>query len=83
MTTETNSKSSVGQLVRLPLPAGLRSLTPAYTLDIYDERADTLRRLLNKGHTSVAPLREPKLILHSHLPHVSPGPTKGSVAFFY
>ncbi|KAL3488541.1 hypothetical protein BJX62DRAFT_239895 [Aspergillus germanicus] len=70
MTSKTNSKSSVGQLVRLPLPAGLRNLTPAYTLDIHDERADTLRRLLDKGHTSVAPLREPKLILHSHLPHL-------------
>ncbi|KAL3441845.1 hypothetical protein BJX65DRAFT_321979 [Aspergillus insuetus] len=64
------TKGLLEQLVRLPAPAGLRSLTPAYTLDVHDERADALRRLLDKGHTSVAPLREPKLILHSHLPHL-------------
>lgn len=72
MTSETspNPNGPGEQLVRLPVPAGLRSLDAAYTHDVQDERADTLRRLLKKGHTSVAPLREPKLILHSHLPHV-------------
>ncbi|GLA09626.1 hypothetical protein AnigIFM60653_011957 [Aspergillus niger] len=70
MTTETSIRRPAEQLVRLPVPAGLRSLKPAYTLDVQDERADTLRRLLEKGHRSVAPLREPKLILHSHLPHL-------------
>ena len=58
-------------LVRLPTPALLPALNPQVTIkDHDDERATTLRRLLEKGHVSVAPLREPKLILHSHLPHV-------------
>ncbi|KAL4903421.1 hypothetical protein BDW74DRAFT_186085 [Aspergillus multicolor] len=58
--------------VRLPAPTQLDSLQPVYTLDpdTQNERANTLRNLLEKGHESVAPLREPKLILHSHLPHL-------------
>ena len=58
-------------LLRLPPAAGLKSLPPVYTLaNAQDERAKTLLLLLEKGHATVAPLREPKLILHSHLPHV-------------
>lgn len=58
-------------LLRLPPAAGLKSLPPVYTLaNAQDERAKTLLLLLEKGHAAVAPLREPKLILHSHLPHV-------------
>ncbi|KAL2825357.1 hypothetical protein BDW59DRAFT_172434 [Aspergillus cavernicola] len=68
MATKVNG--SAQQLVQLPTPANLSSLVPVYTLDVQDERADTLRGLLQKGHTAVAPLREPKLILHSHLPHL-------------
>ena len=56
--------------VQLPSPVNLSNLKPVYTLDAQDERANTLRRVLREGHESVAPLREPKLILHSHLPHV-------------
>jgi hypothetical protein len=62
----------VSSLVRLPTPALLSTLKPVVTLGSHDDdRAKTLRRLLDKGHISVAPLREPKLILHSHLPHAS------------
>ncbi|KAJ5612512.1 hypothetical protein N7510_005706 [Penicillium lagena] len=68
MATELNG--SPPRLVRLPRPTHLNSLKPVYILDIQDERANTLRRLLQQGHTAVAPLREPKLILHSHLPHL-------------
>ncbi|KAF7156275.1 hypothetical protein CNMCM5623_009668 [Aspergillus felis] len=58
-------------LVRLPSPTLPPGLKPVPTLEGHDdERATTLRRLLEKGHVSVAPLREPKLILHSHLPHL-------------
>ncbi|QKX62864.1 uncharacterized protein TRUGW13939_10029 [Talaromyces rugulosus] len=58
-------------LVRLPSPALLQALNPVDTLEGHEgERTETLRRLLEKGHFSVAPLREPKLILHSHLPHL-------------
>lgn len=59
--------------VELPPPSGLRSLTPTLVYDVTkskDERRQTLHELLIKGHDSMAPLREPKLILHSHLPHV-------------
>ncbi|GIJ90433.1 hypothetical protein Asppvi_009387 [Aspergillus pseudoviridinutans] len=58
-------------LVRLPSRTLPPVLKPVFTLEGHDdERATTLRRLLEKGHVSVAPLREPKLILHSHLPHL-------------
>ncbi|KAJ5376640.1 hypothetical protein N7509_013526 [Penicillium cosmopolitanum] len=59
--------------VELPPPSGLRSLTPTLVYDVTkskDERRQTLHELLIKGHDSMAPLREPKLILHSHLPHL-------------
>ena len=59
--------------VRLPRPSGQVNLDPAPTYDVTklsDERTKTLDRLLKQGHISVAPLRNPKLILHSHLPHV-------------
>ncbi|KAL3479615.1 hypothetical protein BJX99DRAFT_267980 [Aspergillus californicus] len=62
----TNSKGPV----RLPTPTSLTRLRPVDTLDAQDERAKTLATLLQKGHAAVAPLREPKLILHSHLPHL-------------
>lgn len=56
----------------LPKPARLQDLIPVVTVqDSDDERTSTLRKLLEKGHITVAPLREPKLILHSHLPHAS------------
>ena len=59
--------------VRLPCASGQTDLKPLRFYDmatLSDERTQTLRRLLKQGHDSVAPLREPKLILHSHLPHV-------------
>lgn len=70
MATEVNG--STQRQVQLPTPANLSILKPVYTLDVQDERANSLRSLLQKGHAAVAPLREPKLILHSHLPHVLP-----------
>lgn len=66
MSWETN-------FVTLPKPARLQNLVPVVIVqENDDERATTLRKLLEKGHITVAPLREPKLILHSHLPHASP-----------
>ncbi|KAH1341065.1 hypothetical protein KXV68_000231 [Aspergillus fumigatus] len=35
-----------------------------------DPRTQKLRSLLEQGHVTVAPLRDPELILHSHLPHL-------------
>ena len=57
----------------LPPPSGLKVIPPAYVYDVNkfpDERTQKLRALLEKGHRTVAPLRDPDLILHSHLPHV-------------
>lgn len=59
--------------IRLPPASGKAKVEPCQIFDVtklYDERTQTLKRLLEKGHVAVAPLREPKLILHSHLPHV-------------
>ncbi|KAK7177866.1 hypothetical protein PSPO01_16089 [Paraphaeosphaeria sporulosa] len=59
-------------IVRLPEPSKQTELKPAPTYDVTalsDERTQTLGRLLEQGHISVAPLRNPKLILHCHLPH--------------
>ena len=36
-----------------------------------DKREVMLRDLLVADHGTIAPLREPNLILHSHMPHVS------------
>ncbi len=65
--------STVTTPIRLPELSGHTDLKPASIFDVTklsDERTQTLDRLLKQGHASVAPLREPKLILHSHLPHV-------------
>lgn len=73
MTMPTTNALSTEMTVRLPLPSHQSSLKPVQIFDIsklFDERSQTLRHLLQKGHVTVAPLREPKLILHSHLPHV-------------
>lgn len=59
---------------RLPRPTTNPDLGSVYIYDLTkaeDERAQTLRKLLLEGHSAVAPLRNPQLILHSHLPHVS------------
>lgn len=69
----TTNAPSTEMTVRLPLPSHQSGLKPVEIVDISkssDERSQTLRHLLQKGHVTVAPLREPKLILHSHLPHV-------------
>lgn len=65
--------STTETTVRLPHPSGHTNLEPAPVYDVTKlpyERTQTLNRLLKTGHITVAPLREPKLILHSHLPHV-------------
>ena len=59
--------------VQLPPSSRLRSLMPTLVYDktkAEDERRQTLQEVLIKGHDSMAPLREPKWILNSHLPHV-------------
>lgn len=59
---------------RLPTLSGQTTLKPSPIHDLtllQDPRSRTLKRLLQKGHVTVAPLREPNLLLHSHLPHVS------------
>lgn len=61
------------ETVELP-PTAVTHLEAAPVYDVYkleDDRTKTLRKLLEKGHVTVAPLRNPQLILHSHLPHVS------------
>lgn len=63
-----------GLHVRLPAPSGQADLAPAKVYDLAklsDDRSRTLDRLLRDGHFAKAPLRDPELILHSHLPHVS------------
>ncbi|KUL87741.1 hypothetical protein ZTR_05876 [Talaromyces verruculosus] len=57
----------------VPPPSGLKDLKPVPVYDVEkfpDERTQKLRSLLQRGHVTVAPLRDPKLILHSHLPHL-------------
>jgi hypothetical protein len=60
--------------IALPKPAGLTKLPAAVHFpveELNDERTQTLKRLLNEGHAATAPLREPNLMFHTHLPHVS------------
>lgn len=69
----TNSCTQGPKIIRLPSPSGLNVIPPASVYDVNmfpDERTQKLRALLEKGHVTVAPLRDPDLILHSHLPHV-------------
>lgn len=59
--------------IRLPKASNIRTLSPVPVYDVInfsDARTEKLGELLAKGHDTVAPLRNPKLILHSHLPHV-------------
>ncbi len=68
-----SSTIEAGVSVRLPPPSGLKVLRPVPIYDISkfpDERTQKLQSLLQRGHATVAPLRDPELILHSHLPHV-------------
>ncbi|RHZ54899.1 uncharacterized protein CDV56_107610 [Aspergillus thermomutatus] len=61
------------KLIRLPPASGLRDLQPVPVYDVTkfpDTRTQKLRSLLEQGHVTVAPLRDPELILHSHLPHL-------------
>lgn len=72
-TTTSTATTTATDTVRLPKPANLKELKPSPVFDVStatDERTKTLGQLLQKGHVTVAPLREPELILHSHLPHV-------------
>ena len=75
----TVTSTYIPKTVRLPPASRREFLEPAPIFDVTklsDERTQTLRRLLEEGHITVAPLRNPKLILHSHLPHVCPPPPK-------
>lgn len=68
-----NASNSGQNPVQLPPPSQLRDLPPAPIYDVTkfpDERSQKLRALLQAGHVKVAPLRDPELILHSHLLHV-------------
>ena len=70
----TTASVITAKTVRLPLSSQQKELVPSPIHDLTqlkDERSQTLKLLLEKGHITVAPLREPNLILHSHLPHVS------------
>jgi hypothetical protein len=70
----TTASVITGKTVRLPLSSQQKELVPSPIHDLTqlkDARSQTLKHLLEKGHITVAPLREPNLILHSHLPHVS------------
>lgn len=73
MAAVTTLTTTHGESLGLPPPTGQAELKPAPVYDVYklsDERTHILRKLLEKGHVTVAPLRNPELILHSHLPHV-------------
>ncbi|KIW30993.1 uncharacterized protein PV07_02678 [Cladophialophora immunda] len=73
MSNTVTTTVSDSEAVRLPSPTDRTELEPAPIYDVYelsDDRTQTLRGLLEKGHTTVAPLRNPQLILHSHLPHL-------------
>lgn len=60
-TIDSNSKDAV-----------LCDPVPVYDLmKLDDERAKTLHSLLVKSHHELAPLRDPYLLFHSHMPHVS------------
>lgn len=62
------------EAVLLPPSSNVSQLSLAPSQDVTnagDERTLALKTLLDKGHITVAPLRDPQLILHSHLPHVS------------
>lgn len=66
--------ATVNGSTRLPRPTINPDLGSVYVYDLTkaeDERAQTLGKLLREGHSAVAPLRNPQLVLHSHLPHVS------------
>lgn len=70
----TTARVITAKSVPLPLSSEQKELVPSPIHDLTqlkDERSQTLKHLLEKGHITVAPLREPNLILHSHLPHVS------------
>jgi hypothetical protein len=59
--------------VRLPQSASLDKLPTQQMYDLSspaDDRENTLRDLLKADHSTIAPLRNPHLILHSHMPHV-------------
>lgn len=65
--------NSLQKWVRLPPNSGLTDLKPVSIYDVTkfpDTRTQKLRSLLEQGHVTVAPLRDPELILHSHLPHI-------------
>lgn len=69
----TNAGTLGQNSVRLPPSSELKDLPPVPVYDVTkfpDARTQTLRALLEAGHVTVAPLRDPELILHSHLPHV-------------
>ena len=58
---------------RLPPNTRLEKLPEQHLYDITkstDKREKLLKDLLEADHSTIPPLREPKLILHSHMPHV-------------
>ncbi|KAH1388772.1 hypothetical protein KXW98_009160 [Aspergillus fumigatus] len=64
---------ALAKSIRLPPASRLRDLPPVPVYDVTkfpDPRTQKLRSLLEQGHVTVAPLRDPELILHSHLPHL-------------
>ena len=65
--------SNIASVITTTIRSQQKELVPSPVYDLAqlkDERSQTLKNLLKKGHITVAPLREPNLILHSHLPHV-------------
>ncbi|RDK42652.1 hypothetical protein M752DRAFT_265539 [Aspergillus phoenicis ATCC 13157] len=59
--------NSLQKWVRLPPNSGLTDLKPVSIYDVTkfpDTRTQNLRSLLEQGHVTVAPLRDPELILH-------------------
>ncbi|GLA25034.1 hypothetical protein AnigIFM63326_001643 [Aspergillus niger] len=65
--------NSLQKWVRLPPNSGLTDLKPVSIYDVTkfpDTRTQNLRSLLEQGHVTVAPLRDPELILHMGRPFI-------------
>lgn len=59
--------------VRLPVGSSLKTVPTLQRYDLTnpaDERQETLRELLVTHHGAAAPLKEPRMLLHDHMPHV-------------
>lgn len=60
--------------MRLPQGSNLTVVPQSKSYNVSvgnNETTRTIRDLLKKHHVSAVPLREPAMLLHDHMPHVS------------